>query len=58
MTEFEIVDLSGEPRPPEFCQHAKGPNATTVPACLRTLDDTGRCPVHGANIYPEEPSRV
>lgn len=42
----------------EFCQHAKGDNSRTVPPCLRTLNDEGRCPVHGANIYAEEPSRA
>jgi hypothetical protein len=50
-----------EPEPrigDEFCHHTKGPNGATVPPCLRTLDDEGRCPIHGANIHPEEPSRA
>lgn len=31
----------------EFCHHDKGEAARTVPPCLRTLDDEGRCSVHG-----------
>ena len=51
--------LNVQPRAlPEFCQHPKGPNAGTVPPCLRTLNVEGRCPVHSADVHPQEPARV
>lgn len=37
----------------EFCYADKGENGQPVRACLRTLDNEGRCPVH-----PEESTRV
>jgi hypothetical protein len=35
----------------EFCHHDKGDAARTVPPCLRTLDDEGRCPIHGDDVF-------
>jgi hypothetical protein len=37
----------------EFCHHSKGPDATVVQPCLRTLDNEGRCPIHGTDVYAE-----
>lgn len=47
-----MPDRSPDPRD-ELCHADKGPNGATVPPCLRTLDDEGRCPVHGSNVYEE-----
>jgi hypothetical protein len=35
----------------EFCHHPKGDASRTVPPCLRTLDDEGRCPVHVDDVF-------
>lgn len=39
------------PSRPEFCHHDKGEQGATVPPCLRTLDDEGRCSVHGDDVF-------